>query len=286
MNVPDSAPPPAGTARRALDDLPNLISLLVFVLVTAFLFRSWEFALLVAASIGIHELGHAALLAHFGLEWRISFGVLGAWTWSPQAGRARLSNLANASIHLAGPLFSLLFALLAIFLQGLWRPGDDRLLLLANFSAQVGFLNLLPVGDLTDGGKVVRRVVNSLDKSNRTWAMMLPMLVSAMMMSVYALVEMPRLEGADHTPILLGLLVGLWMASSMLIESRKARREGRTGRMTQKQIYFVLLAMWAMLILGMGIAAATPFWLSPKYLIGTLHNVADVLRLFDYRGPF
>lgn len=289
MDVRGAIPPVGGkTARllvwfqRAGDDLPNLLSLLIFFGATALIFRSPQFALVVTASLGFHELGHAAALAWRGLEWRIHFGLVGAWTWSPRTERERLSHLANAIIHLGGPLFSLLFALLALGLQAIWKPADHHLLTLANFSAQVGFLNLLPLGSLTDGGKIVRRMIASVDGSRRAWAVMLPMVVTALMLVLYALVQLPHLSGENPVPFLLSLLlVGLWMASSLLIEAKRVgRRNDAPGEpMTAGQVYFLLLVMWDLLVLGLIITAATPFWLTPEYVLGSLRNLVAVLGL-------
>lgn len=275
----------AGLARRTREDVPNFLSLMVFFLVTALLFRSWEFALIVTASLGFHELGHAAALSYLGLEWRITFGLVGAWTWSPGAERARLSQLANAVVHLAGPVFSLLLALLALTMHALWHPVDEHLLTLANFSAQVGFLNLLPLGNLTDGGKIVHRMITSLDRPARAWAVLLPLLVSALMLVIYSLFQIPVMGEKSPAPFLLGLLlVGFWLASSLAITGqwRLARRKHPQWRsfgvnMTRQQAYALIVVVWVLLALGLIISAATPFWLSPEYLLGSLRNVVDVM---------
>ena len=153
-----------GILQRAWADMPNLLSLLVFFGATGLIFRSLEFALVVTASLGFHELGHAAMLAWYGLDWRHHLRDCGRWTWSPQPDRERLTQFANVMIHLSGPLFSFLLALLALGVQAAWQPQDRHLLILASFSAQVGFLNLLPLGPLTDGGKIVQRMMASLGR--------------------------------------------------------------------------------------------------------------------------
>jgi len=274
-----------GFTRRVVDDLPNLLSLLAFFLITALLFRSVQFALIVTASLGFHELGHAAALAWYRLDWRISFGVVGAWTWSPLKARERLSHLENVIIHLGGPLFSLLLALLAMGLHAAWRPGDQHLLILANFSAQVGFLNLLPLTPLTDGGKIIRRMIDSLDRPRQALTVLLPVLVTVLLLTIDALVH---LQDGISVPFLLGLLlVGLWMTSSLLIESKRiVRSQPRTNSsdrlMAAGQVYFLVLVMWDLLVLGIIISAATPFWLTPEYLFGTLRNVAAFLHLLQW----
>jgi hypothetical protein len=271
-------------ARRVVADLPNLVSLFLFFSVTALLFRSVQFALLVTASLGFHELGHAAVLAWYGLDWRISFGVVGAWTWSPLAARERLSHLANALVHLGGPAFSLLLALMAIGLHTVWQPGDQHLLILASFSAQVGFLNLLPLGALTDGGKIIRRMVLSLDRPHRALTVFIPLLATVLLLVLDTIVHS---QDGKSMQFLLGLvLIGSWMASSMLIEAQ------RNGRLTPGfansdrdmpvgQVYFMVLVMWDLLVLGLIILAATPFWLTPEYVFGSLRNVVALLHLIQ-----
>lgn len=293
-SVPSERP---GLVRRALDDIPNLLSLLAFFSATALLFRSWDFALIVTASLGFHELGHAALLAYHRLDWRISFGPAGAWTWSPLEGRERLSQYANTAIHLAGPAFSLLLALIAVGLHSWLQPGDQHLLLLANFSAQVGFLNLLPLGPLTDGGKAVRRVIASVEAPARAWAALLPMLISAAALVLYTFAQVQHLASRPSAAVILSLLlIGFWLASSLVIESRVHERSVApdtgvpfafvpvTGspagaQMTNFQALIVLFAIWDLLALGMVLINATPFWLAPQFLLGSLQNMLAVLHL-------
>lgn len=270
----------AGLPRRALDDLPGLLSLLVFCGVTAVAFRSWEFALIVTASLGFHELGHAAAIAWYGMEWRISFGLFGAWTWSPEAQRARLSHLSNAVIHLAGPCFSLLFALLVLVLNRLWMPHDAHLLILANFSAQLGLLNLLPLGEFTDGGKIVRRIIASLDGLPRILAQALPISLSALALFLYVLALLPREPGSHPRLFLISLLlIGTWLADSMLLEARRARPLDASAPMRPGQVYLLTMAVWGLLAAGLTLSSVTPFWLAPRYVLGSLQNVVAMLRM-------
>lgn len=280
MEAQETRPLRIGLTRRALQDLPGLLSLLVFCGVTAAAFRSWEFALIVTASLGFHELGHAAAIAWYGMEWRISFGIFGACTWSPGAQRARLSHLANAVIHLAGPVFSLLFALLVLALNRLWEPADAHLLILANFSAQVGLLNLLPLGEFTDGGKIVRRMVASLDGIPRILAQALPILLSAQILFLYTLAALPRQPGSHPAAFLISLLlIGTWLAASMLLEARRTRPVDTSTPMRPGQVYLLTLVVWGLLAAGLVLATLTPFWLAPKYVLGSLENVVAMLRL-------
>lgn len=280
-------------AMWAWSDLPNLASLLLFLAITALLFRSVGFALVVVASLGFHEMGHAAVLAAYRLPFRIHFGVVGAWTWSPAEARLRLTHWQNALIHLAGPLFSVLLALLALGIHTFWRPSDAQLLTLANFSAQVGLLNLLPLGIMTDGGKIVRRIVDSLPSQRRGWSALLPMLLTVTLGAAYVLIAIPRTIAtawitANAIPFLLGLLlIGVWLGGSVLVES--ARRwntpalgpidSARSALMTHAQVYWLLFGMWGLLSITLTIAVMTPFWLSADILFGSLRNIMAVIFL-------
>lgn len=274
-------------ARRAVHDLPNLLSLLAFFSATALIFRSVQFALIVTASLGFHELGHAAALAWYGLDWRITFGVVGAWTSSSLPAREKLSHLANTLIHLGGPSFSFLLALAALGLQAALQPADRHLLILASFSGQVGFLNLIPLGGLTDGGKVLRRISASLGSKRRAPIVLLPVILTALMLAVYFLIESPHLQGAESTQFLLGLLLlGIWMANSLLLELRRAVRSNLKAldsgkKMTNGEVAFLVLVMWDLLALGLVIIAATPFWLAPEYVIGSLRNIVAIFHLIE-----
>lgn len=296
MRMTDTRPNVAGGwSVRAREEISNLLSLLAFFAVTALLFRSVGFAVMVTAALGFHELGHAAALGRLGLPWRICFGLPGAWTWSPLRDRARLPQFTNAAIHMAGPFFSLLLTVIALALHNVWQPESPHLLILANFSAQVGFLNLMPLGSMTDGGKVIRRAVASLDERHRGLAAVLPVAITVVMVLLYALAEFPHTIAAQTVPgmhapqpqnamlILLGLLlVGVWIAAGVLLEVSS----GAGGKdplaagkpMKPKEGYFLILVMWNMLMMLLFLIAATPFWLQPEYVMGSVWNVVDLLR--------
>lgn len=211
--------------QRARQDLRNFLSLLVFFFATALFFRSWEFALITTASLGFHELGHAAALSWLKLEWRIAFGIVGAWTWSDAGERARLPEMANVFVHISGPFFSLVLAGAALALNRLLFPNDRHLLILANFSAQVGFLNLLPLGPVTDGGKIVRRIVASVSGKHRLHAILLPLTAATLMFTLYAWAQLPQTNGDSSSSFAVSLLlIGIWMASSMLLEAHHVER--------------------------------------------------------------
>lgn len=261
---------------RAKADFSNLISLVLFFFATAALFRSIEFALVVTASLGFHELGHAAALAWLRLDYQIKFGVVGAWTWSSSADRARLSQFWNTIVHLSGPIFSLLLALIAVGLDAAWRPASNHLAILANFSAQVGFLNLLPLGNLTDGGKAVRRVSAGLQGVLRLRAVILLFLLTVGMLVVYGLITLPEISIENARSFLLGLmLVGLWLASSLMLQSRQTEpgNEVLSQALRPGQVFLLILLIWDVLTFLLVVMSATPFWLAPLYVRGYIANV-------------
>lgn len=269
-------------AAWAKADLPNLVSLLVFLGVTTVLFRSVEFALVVTASLGFHEMGHAAALAWLHLDFRIRFGLVGAWTWSSSAERARLSHFTNTIIHLAGPLFSLLLALAAVGLHAAWRPASDHLLILANFSAQVGFFNLIPLGPLTDGGKALRRVSTALQGTLRLRVVLFLIVVTVGMLVLYGLVALPGISIETARSFLLSLvLVGFWLASSLLIQTRHPESETPLPirPIKPQQVYLLILLIWDILTFCLVVMSATPFWLAPQYVSGYIDNVTWVVTL-------
>lgn len=260
---------------RAWDDLSGLVSLLLFLGGTALIFRSWEFGLIVTASLGFHELGHAAAIGLHGLKSRISFGLVGAWTWSPLQERQKLSDLQNIFIHLAGPLFSLLLAAVAVALRAYFPAADQHLGVLANFSAQVGLLNLLPLGALTDGGKIVRRLVAPLDAGSRAEAALLPLSCTALMLVACSLLSSPN--GGWRSI----LLIGLWLGGSLIFEARRPAPAAPlpARQVTRTQAFALVGVAWGLLLLSVAIIAATPFWLEPGFVMGMVNNVLVVLRL-------
>jgi hypothetical protein len=277
MNLREVSP---RLVERAKADLPNLISLLIFFGVTTLLFRSVEFALVVTASLGFHEMGHAAALAWMHMEFHIAFGLVGAWTWSSSEERARLSSFTNTIIHLSGPLFSLVLALAAVGLQAAWHPSSEHLLILANFSAQVGFFNLLPLGSLTDGGKAVRRVSGGLTGSLRLRAVSLLCLLTVGMLAIYALVALPGISIDHARSFLLSLvLVGFWLASSFLLQTRHPEPLTTFGQrpIRPQQVFLLILLIWDILTFCLVVMSATPFWLAPQYVQGYIANVTWVV---------
>mgnify|MGYP000315473678 CR=1 FL=1 len=260
-------------------ELSEAASLLAFLVGTALLFRSWEFALIVTASLGFHELGHAVALRWFGLAYRVHFGMVGAWTWTRGEERAGLSQLANVYIHLAGPLFSLGLSLIALALNAWWQPGSPHLELLANFSAQTGFLNLLPLGTLTDGGKVLRRMANSARDGSARRSFLLFSGAVFIFPGLWVLAAFWQ-AGAEVSNQVWGLvLIGAWLAAGALAELYRAHGVELAARrpMNAVQIVFTTLLVWDMLAVLLAVILFTPFWLAPQYVRGALQNMTLLL---------
>lgn len=264
-------------------DLFGIISLIVFFAISALLFRSVDFAFIVVASLGFHELGHATAMARLGLRFHISFGLIGASTWSSSRQRYWLSPFQNAAIHLAGPLFSLLLALLALGLHEILHESGDHFLILANFSAQLGFFNLLPLGSLTDGGKTVQLVMGSLSRRQRVHTVFLPLLFTIFMLLLYWLEVFSRTGVQLSANFVFGLvLVAAWLAGSMLIEKQRIEEAVATPKphpITVVQVFWLVLLLWGMLIFFLEIMVATPFWLAPEFVRGCYQNLLDLLTL-------
>ena len=263
-------------------ELPGFFSLVVFLVITAVLFRNWEFALIVTASLGFHEMGHAVALSWYHLEYHIHFGMVGAWTWSRIDRRAYLSQLSNTYIHLAGPFFSLILALLALVLNALWKPESHHLLILANFSAQVGFLNLLPLGIITDGGKVLRRMVISVDGGRGKWVL-LSLVAAAVLAPLGYVIYHLTSAGTELSATVLGfVLIGAWLAAGFFSELWRSGPQQLAGtrKMNARQLTFIALLFWDMLAILFYIIITTPFWLAPEYMVGLLDNIKLLITWF------
>jgi len=262
--------------RRWRRELRGLISALAFAGVIAYIFRSWEIAVLITLSLAFHELGHVLAIARFGIYWEVGFNALGAWTKTPLQERRSLDHYANSVIHLAGPFFSLMVALAALIVY-LLAPAPYRSywLSLSNFNALVCLLNLLPMGNLSDGGKFVRKLFSSADES---LAQRLLQLAGALPLAFAGAVLAYQLEWAH----LLSLLtIVLWFVLTMLMESRiDAPSENRIQKaMSPNQARDLLSGLILMMLISMGIMVATPFWLTLENLLSAITQIAALIRL-------
>ena len=130
--------------------------------------------------------------------------------------RQELGHFKNALIHQAGPLFSILYALVAIGIHLVWQPDSTHLLRLASFSAQVGLFNLLPLGNMSDGGKIVRRALASLDEKGDRELTVIPIHLLLCLPLGYTIVAMLE-QGWDKLVTSAGTAGMVVLAVSMVL---------------------------------------------------------------------
>ncbi|MCL7454869.1 MAG: CPBP family glutamic-type intramembrane protease [Anaerolineae bacterium] len=241
-------------------ELRGFYSALAFALAIYLLFQSWEIALLFILSLGLHELGHALVAWGLGLEMQLGFGPLGAWMRTPLEQRRALSHFTNSLIHLAGPLASLGIAVVSLLIAGLGRSPANQAawLRVANFNALICVLNLLPLGELSDGGKLVCRIFSSASEPFEKT--LLAMSGSVPLVAAWILLTI-RL---DWVRIVALLTIVFWFALSMLAHSTQddpaAARSSRA--MSRRQNAIVTSVFMAALVLGTILTVLTPFWLT------------------------
>jgi hypothetical protein len=264
-------------------ELRSLLSLGLFLAVVAFLFQSWELALMLTACLSIHELGHILAVSCCGVDWHMGFGPVGAWIETPLEARRRLSHFANSLIHLTGPLFNLLYALLALTIHALLvrGGGQDYWLRIANLSAMVALLNGLPIGGASDGGKFAARLFASLDE--RTERRLLWGLLPGLL-SLGVIVLITR---GDALKLLAVLLIGLWFVADMMRQSRldDPREATAAHAMSDRQSVLLLLGVAVLLLVSTLIVLLTPLWLQPDHVLAMVEALARlvVLVLTRYR---
>ena len=264
---------------RLREELRGLSSLLVFVGCVAFAFQSWELSLMWASALGIHEMGHILMISLLRIDWKMGFGIMGAWTETPLEERKALGHFKNSVIHLAGPIFSMLYALIAIGIHMAWHPDSDHLLRLASFSAQVGLFNLLPLGNASDGGKIIHRVLASLDNRGNREITLMPILLLLCLPLGYTVVALLQ-QGWDKltttsvgmlgTITATGVLLTLWLVRS---QSAGRNLEKSAGRERVVWIATLVLLLVQLVTFGLMNSGSRPSmnWASmPPQLLGLL----------------
>jgi hypothetical protein len=244
--------------------------MLAFVSCIAFVFQSLELAILLTATLGIHELGHVFAVSRFGIDWQVGFGIVGAWTSTPTDKRIALSHFANAVIHLSGPLFNLLYALLSVGIHWILGLNNDYWLRAANLSATIGLLNVLPIGRSSDGGKVIERIFSSLDEKAERWLLPAPALWLFLLL---CLVVVGRY---DWIATVAFATIGLWFVAGMLRESVRDDNTGAISSraMTRNQGFLLLSSMIVLLLICTAIALLTPLWLKEEHVLGMFGGLA------------
>jgi len=220
---------------RLREELRGLFSLLVFVACVAFAFQSWELSLMWASALGIHEMGHILMISLLKIDWKMGFGIMGAWTETPLEERKALGHFRNSLIHLAGPLFSMVYALIAIGIHMAWHPDSDHLLRLASFSAQIGLFNLLPLGNASDGGKIIHRILASLDDRGDREITLVPILLLLCLPLGYTVVALFQQGWGKLTTTSVGILgtitaIGVLLTLWLIRGHSTGRRSARSGR--------------------------------------------------------
>lgn len=260
--------------KRWWQEIRSLVSLLAFVAGAAFIFRSWQIAILLTAALGVHELGHILAISLFGVDWATGFSIGGAWTLSPRDQRRALSHFVNGVIHLTGPFFNLLYAFLALGIHWALGLNRDYWLRVANLSATVGLINALPIGRVSDGGKAIHRIFSSLDEKKERW--LLPAPILWLLSLVWVVVVMPyNLIGT----LTLGL-IGLWFVVGLLRESlRDDPTEAASSQaMTRNQGFLLISYVVILLLTSTVIILLTPLWLTRDHVFGMVSGLATVIR--------
>lgn len=268
---------PGQAARR------SFVAAAAFTLVAFFFLRSWEVAWIVMASLAVHELGHMLAARAMGVPARLGFSLMGAWTWTPLPQRAALSQAANTVIHLAGPGASLAYALLALLAHG-WLGTDgsgNYWLRLANLNALLCLLNVLPLGELSDGGKMVRRTLHSC--SPRARRLLLLLFMALPVIVAWSLIVLPL--GPIHV---LALAVSVvWFGLALLRHNRIAREHGSNpaGAMPGRQAILLLGGSLVLFALSLTMVLVTPFWLTEGHALSIAYGFGHLIAYVGWQGP-
>lgn len=122
---------------------------------------SWQFALVLIASLVIHEMGHLWAMRRYGMKTRGLYLIplLGA---AAVADDAFPSRKAESVIALMGPCWGLLMALAAAGVYA--ATGSPLVAAIAGWMAMLNLFNLLPINPL-DGGRLMKSVAYSVSST-------------------------------------------------------------------------------------------------------------------------
>jgi hypothetical protein len=264
-------------------EIHHLYPLVLFALITALIFQSWGIAWLVMAGLGVHELGHVFMDWIYGIDWEIGFGPAGAWTRTPLKKRQQMGHFANSMIHLAGPMFNLIYAIAAVGVHTLLGSNsvNDYWLKLANFSALLGLLNLLPMGRKSDGGKFIQRLFASLEEKVER------RLVWVLLIWVLGLIWLIPIINISLTKLGAIVLIGVWFVGQMLMESERdtASQAGSSQTMSNWQAAGLIILMLFSLLVFTAIVLATPFWLSRSDILHMASGWTSTLLYLGDESP-
>lgn len=262
--------------------LRSLIVIVVMVIITMALFRSWQLALLVTAALMVHELGHILAAASMGVRWELILNPFGLGTLTLLHERRRLSQLQNAMIHLSGPGFSLLLALIAM-LFGIVLEGsavDSPWRELANLSALLAVVNILPIGGISDGGRYLKRLYASLPEQLE------PPTVLGLLIGLLSAVAILRQIGVEDTSLLIMSLMGFWLVVHMLFEAQRddPAEAASDQAMSFWEALLSLILMLSILLVSSLVLLESPFWLKLHNLVGIASGLVDSLTFLQTQG--
>lgn len=248
--------------------LRSVMVIILIAITTAVIFHSWSLAFVVTAALAMHEFGHILAAALNGVHWELIANPLGIGTLTPLSQRQRLSQFQNGWIHLAGPVASLFLALLATSLGGYLNATipDSPWTQLANLSALLALMNVLPFGGISDGGRFLKRLFASLPERLRPPTVIGVLL--GLLSSIWALST-----AGYHAPGQLALLlIGLWLVVHMQFEAGAAEQGGEAAQrpMSLAGALFLLGVMLVSLLLSTIIVLNTPFWLTGEDLLAMI----------------
>jgi hypothetical protein len=276
--MPEGSRLPINPWKRAFRTLSSIV---LFAVALAVLFYSWQLAWLVTAGLAFHELGHVLVIWALGIDWQIGFSSVGAWTRTPIEAREQLDHFWNSVIHLSGPLSSLLLALLGVAIH-LWaRPPEDYWLRLANFNALLAVLNLLPLGELSDGGKLVRRLFASVPgrvEEKMLWVVgLVPLLFALIVLGL-------RLEW--HVVVAM-LVIVVWFVVNIIVARRRddPAKALSPRAMSSEYAFRLLTAALAVLIGGIMLVLLTPFWLTQQHVLDLVGAFVGLGSYVVYYSP-
>lgn len=186
------------------------------------------YALLLAASVLIHELAHALTARAFG--WPTTRIVLNLWGGHTQFATFNASPGRSLAVALAGPAANFVLAGLGWGLLQAMTPGSVSYLLatiLVWANLLVALFNVLP-GLPLDGGRLVESAVwkatGSQEKGTVAagWAGRIIVIV---LLGVVVGVPLLQGRGPDLTVILIAVVMGafLWMGATAAIENARMR---------------------------------------------------------------
>lgn len=247
-------------------ELGGALVLALLMLVVAVLSWSPETSLFFVASLGFHELGHLIPIMILGIPAYLTVAIWGVATVSDQKERAKLSEFLNAMIHLGGPAFNLVFALAALYMYQQDGSTNPYWLRLANTNALIGFVNILILGNTSDGGKFFRRLYASMPE----WLdNMVMLLVSAASLSVLTWVAV----GKGPSSVIWLAIIAVWVVISVFradVEDDADKVPPRAMNVYERLASLVMyFGLWTLLFI---VLIGTPFMITHEQAVKIAEN--------------